>query len=220
MTLHTDHYEFLGVERDASTDEIRVAYRKFAKRNHPDTAPGDASAGERFKKAQAIYEILNDPEKRQAYDQELAALEEFLAGARGPQPESDTSARPDDPPAWEPPPEWAPPPPPNPSSPAPSSGGQTGQSPNPSSATARAPRAAQPGMATASLIFGLIAFFTTCGPFGVVAVFCGLSAKSEVERRGSCGATWKIGVGLGAASIVFFLILVIALLSGAGGSSS
>jgi molecular chaperone DnaJ len=62
-----DLYEVLGVARDASSDDIRRAYRKLAREHHPDVNE-DAQAEERFKEIAGAYEILSDPEKRQRYD--------------------------------------------------------------------------------------------------------------------------------------------------------
>jgi molecular chaperone DnaJ len=64
-----DHYEALGVDRKASAEEIRKGYRKLARKHHPDLNPGDKTAEEKFKRIQEAYDILNDPKKKQMYDQ-------------------------------------------------------------------------------------------------------------------------------------------------------
>src|SRR3954466_13996591 len=64
-----DYYETLAVGRGADTEEIRKAYRKLARKYHPDLNPGDKSAEERFKKVQEAYDILSDENKRKVYDQ-------------------------------------------------------------------------------------------------------------------------------------------------------
>ena len=64
-----DLYKVLGVGRNASDAEIKKAYRRLARRYHPDTNAGDASAEERFKEISAAHDVLSDPDKRKAYDQ-------------------------------------------------------------------------------------------------------------------------------------------------------
>src|SRR5436190_3198707 len=63
-----DPYSVLGVDRKASADEIKKAYRKLARKYHPDRNPDDASAEERFKEIQSAYDIVGDPDKRKQYD--------------------------------------------------------------------------------------------------------------------------------------------------------
>lgn len=64
-----DYYEVLGVDKKASEDEIKKAYRRIAIKYHPDRNPGDKQAEEKFKEAAEAYDVLHDPKKRQQYDQ-------------------------------------------------------------------------------------------------------------------------------------------------------
>ena len=64
-----DYYEVLGVERSASADDIKKAYRKLALQYHPDKNPGDHEAEENFKEATEAYEVLRDQAKRSQFDQ-------------------------------------------------------------------------------------------------------------------------------------------------------
>lgn len=69
MAEKRDYYEVLGVDKSASAEEIRKAYRKVTKENHPDLHPGDKACEERFKEANEAYAVLSDDEKRKKYDQ-------------------------------------------------------------------------------------------------------------------------------------------------------
>src|SRR5260221_9615478 len=68
-TTKQDYYELLGVPRKASAKDIRTAFRKLARKYHPDLNPGDKSAEEKFKQLQEAYDVLSDTKKRQMYDQ-------------------------------------------------------------------------------------------------------------------------------------------------------
>src|ERR687898_3108104 len=63
-----NYYEILGIKRDATPDEIKKAYRRLARKYHPDVKPGDKAAEERFKMMSEAHDVLSDPKKRSVYD--------------------------------------------------------------------------------------------------------------------------------------------------------
>src|SRR3977135_2437702 len=80
-----NYYELLGVEKGVSEEDLKKAYRKKAVQYHPDKNPGNKEAEEMFKKVSHAYEVLNDSDKRAAYDRYgPAAFEGAGAGPRGP----------------------------------------------------------------------------------------------------------------------------------------
>ncbi|MBU0571212.1 MAG: molecular chaperone DnaJ [Candidatus Omnitrophica bacterium] len=79
----SDYYEILGVERDASSEEIKKAYRKLAVKYHPDKNQGDKGSEEKFKELSHAYEILSRPEKRAQYDQFGDAAFQYGSGGAG-----------------------------------------------------------------------------------------------------------------------------------------
>ena len=84
MADKRDYYEVLGVSKTASDSELKSAYRKLAKKYHPDVNPGDKEAEAKFKEATEAYSVLSDAEKRRQYDQfGHAAFEQGGGGAGG-----------------------------------------------------------------------------------------------------------------------------------------
>ncbi len=87
MASKQDYYETLGVSRSASADEIRKAFKRLARKHHPDLNPGDKAAEERFKQLQEAYDILSDEKKRKMFDQFGFYSEQGFPGqAGGPRP--------------------------------------------------------------------------------------------------------------------------------------
>lgn len=79
-----DYYQVLGIQRNASEDELKKAYRRLAMKYHPDRNPGDKEAEEQFKEVKEAYEILSDPQKRAAYDQfGHAGVDPSMGGGAG-----------------------------------------------------------------------------------------------------------------------------------------
>ena len=82
--MNKDLYKILGVDRTADDKKLKSAYRKLAKKYHPDANPGDKDAEQKFKDIGEAYTILSDPEKRKLYDQfGYAAFDGSGAGAAG-----------------------------------------------------------------------------------------------------------------------------------------
>lgn len=78
---YKDYYKILGIQKSASADDIKKAYRKLARKYHPDVNPGDKASEEKFKEINEAYEVLSDPEKRQKYDTLGPNWQDMFAGA-------------------------------------------------------------------------------------------------------------------------------------------
>ena len=81
---YKDYYKILGVERKASADDIRKAYRKLAMQHHPDKNPGDKKSEDKFKEINEAYQVLSDEQKRARYDQLGSAYSNFRTGGGRP----------------------------------------------------------------------------------------------------------------------------------------
>lgn len=82
--MNDDYYQTLGVAREASGDDIQKAYRKLAKKYHPDLNPDDKAAQKKFKEVQQAYDVLSDEKKRKMYDQFGPAFEQVRQGGGTP----------------------------------------------------------------------------------------------------------------------------------------
>ncbi len=82
---YKDYYKILGVSKNASKEEISQAFRKLARKYHPDVNPGDKTAEEKFKEINEAYEVLSDPEKRKKYDQFGTHWQQYTRGGGRPE---------------------------------------------------------------------------------------------------------------------------------------
>jgi len=80
---YKDYYKALGVDKTATTDQIKKAYRKLARKYHPDVNPNDPEAERKFKEMNEANEVLSDPEKRQKYDQLGADWQRYQQAGAG-----------------------------------------------------------------------------------------------------------------------------------------
>src|SRR6202790_685723 len=89
-TSKSDYYELLGVPKKASAKDIRTAFRKLARKYHPDLNPGDKASEEKFKQLQEAYDVLSDTKKRQMYDQYGFYSDNIPSGGQGSGPQQDS----------------------------------------------------------------------------------------------------------------------------------
>ena len=80
-TQGPDYYKLLGVSRNAKAEDIKKAYRKLARRHHPDVNPGNQASEDRFKQISEAFEVLSDPKKREIYDRYGYYSEHSAAGS-------------------------------------------------------------------------------------------------------------------------------------------
>lgn len=85
MAQAKNYYEVIGVARDATAEEIRSAYRRLAKRYHPDAHPGDRECERRFREINEAYGVLGDPRQRERYDADSAGTQAGSKARTGPQ---------------------------------------------------------------------------------------------------------------------------------------
>ncbi|HZS48941.1 MAG TPA: molecular chaperone DnaJ [Blastocatellia bacterium] len=85
MASRDDYYKTLGVDKGAKAEDIKKAYRRLARKYHPDVNPGDKSAEEKFKKISEAFDVLSDPKKRKIYDEYGSYSDNFVEGAAGQQ---------------------------------------------------------------------------------------------------------------------------------------
>ena len=82
---YKDYYQTLGVTKTAGQDEIKKAYRKLARKHHPDLNPGNKSSEEKFKEINEAYEVLSDAGKREKYDRFGASWQQYANGGGRPE---------------------------------------------------------------------------------------------------------------------------------------
>ena len=84
--MEMTHYEVLGIQRKARLADVKRAYKRLARRHHPDLNPGDRRAEDHFRQISEAYAVLSDPQKRKAYDREIDAPHAAFSGRQAPSP--------------------------------------------------------------------------------------------------------------------------------------